>query len=84
MSSVITIHNDEYKPKSGGICVANHTSTFDVAILSTQTTFCLVIQNFGKLKLKSRKEACKLFVQNGIRIFFAEINHNSLSIISSR
>ncbi|XP_051175458.1 glycerol-3-phosphate acyltransferase 3 isoform X1 [Leptopilina boulardi] len=47
MSSVITIHNDENMPKSGGICVANHTSTFDVAVLSTQTTFCLIGQRHG-------------------------------------
>ncbi|XP_001605445.1 glycerol-3-phosphate acyltransferase 3 isoform X1 [Nasonia vitripennis] len=42
LSSLITIHNPEYKPKSG-ICVANHTSTIDACILSTETTFSLVM-----------------------------------------
>ncbi|CAK9824599.1 Glycerol-3-phosphate acyltransferase 3-like [Anthophora retusa] len=43
LSAEITIHNPEYKPKPGGMCVANHTSTIDVSILSTQTTFSLVM-----------------------------------------
>ncbi|KAK0078905.1 hypothetical protein PV325_001988 [Microctonus aethiopoides] len=43
LSSVITIHNPENKPKSSGLCTANHTSTIDVCILSTQTTFSLVM-----------------------------------------
>ncbi|EZA55285.1 Glycerol-3-phosphate acyltransferase [Ooceraea biroi] len=41
ISSVITVHNPEYKPGNGGICVSNHTTTLDVCILSTQTTFSL-------------------------------------------
>ncbi|KAL6429805.1 hypothetical protein ACFW04_007589 [Cataglyphis niger] len=40
---MITIHNPEYKPKNGGVCVANHTSTLDICILSTLTTFSLVM-----------------------------------------
>ncbi|XP_066581592.1 glycerol-3-phosphate acyltransferase 3 isoform X1 [Prorops nasuta] len=43
ISSVITIHNPQYKPKNGGVCVSNHTSTIDISILSTQTTFSLVM-----------------------------------------
>ncbi|XP_048268460.1 glycerol-3-phosphate acyltransferase 3-like isoform X1 [Bombus terrestris] len=43
LSATITIHNPENKPKPGGMCVANHTSTIDVPILSTQTTFSLVM-----------------------------------------
>ncbi|KAK9295934.1 hypothetical protein QLX08_009902 [Tetragonisca angustula] len=43
LSAAITIHNPEYKPKPGGLCVANHTSTIDVSILSTQITFSLVM-----------------------------------------
>ncbi|XP_036150500.1 glycerol-3-phosphate acyltransferase 4-like isoform X3 [Monomorium pharaonis] len=43
LSSVITVHNPEYKPKNAGMCVSNHTSTIDVCILSTQTTFSLVM-----------------------------------------
>ncbi|XP_011063236.1 PREDICTED: glycerol-3-phosphate acyltransferase 3 isoform X1 [Acromyrmex echinatior] len=47
ISSMITIHNPEYKPKNGGMCVSNHTSTLDVCILSTQTTFSLIGQRHG-------------------------------------
>ncbi|XP_076630254.1 glycerol-3-phosphate acyltransferase 4 isoform X1 [Colletes latitarsis] len=43
ISAIITVHNPEYKPKTGGMCVANHTSTIDVCILSTQTAFSLVM-----------------------------------------
>ncbi|XP_015435628.1 PREDICTED: glycerol-3-phosphate acyltransferase 3 isoform X2 [Dufourea novaeangliae] len=47
LSAIITIHNPEYKPKTGGVCVSNHTSTIDVCILSTQTTFSLIGQRHG-------------------------------------
>ncbi|XP_076759002.1 glycerol-3-phosphate acyltransferase 4 isoform X2 [Xylocopa sonorina] len=47
LSATITIHNPEYKPKAGGMCVVNHTSTIDVSILSTQTTFSLIGQRHG-------------------------------------
>ncbi|XP_053977893.1 glycerol-3-phosphate acyltransferase 3 isoform X3 [Hylaeus volcanicus] len=47
ISAIITVHNNEYKPKTGGMCVANHTSTIDVCILSTQTTFSLIGQRHG-------------------------------------
>ncbi|XP_060824941.1 glycerol-3-phosphate acyltransferase 3 isoform X1 [Bombus pascuorum] len=47
LSATITIHNPENKPKPGGMCVANHTSTIDVPILSTQTTFSLIGQRHG-------------------------------------
>ncbi|XP_076630255.1 glycerol-3-phosphate acyltransferase 4 isoform X2 [Colletes latitarsis] len=47
ISAIITVHNPEYKPKTGGMCVANHTSTIDVCILSTQTAFSLIGQRHG-------------------------------------
>ncbi|XP_032676191.1 glycerol-3-phosphate acyltransferase 3 isoform X3 [Odontomachus brunneus] len=47
ISSSITVYNAEYKPKNGGICVANHTSTVDICILSTETTFSLIGQRHG-------------------------------------
>ncbi|KAL0107666.1 hypothetical protein PUN28_014760 [Cardiocondyla obscurior] len=47
LSGMITIHNPEYKPKNGGICVSNHTTTLDVCTLSTQTTFSLIGQRHG-------------------------------------
>ncbi|XP_065367247.1 glycerol-3-phosphate acyltransferase 4 isoform X3 [Calliphora vicina] len=43
LSAVINFHNTQYKPKSTGFCVANHTSPLDVAILSTDCTFSLVV-----------------------------------------
>ncbi|XP_076678068.1 glycerol-3-phosphate acyltransferase 4 isoform X2 [Andrena cerasifolii] len=43
LTSTITVHNPEHKPKNGGMCVANHTSTIDVCILSTQLTCSLVM-----------------------------------------
>jgi hypothetical protein len=42
LSTVITIHNEEYKPKNCGFCVANHTSPIDVAVLSTDCTYSMV------------------------------------------
>ncbi|CAO1432921.1 unnamed protein product [Diamesa hyperborea] len=42
LSAVINIHNEEYKPRNRGFCVANHTSPIDVAILSTDCTYSLV------------------------------------------
>lgn len=42
LSAVVLIHNEEYKPKNCGFCVANHTSPIDVAILSTDCTYSLV------------------------------------------
>ncbi|XP_061390081.1 glycerol-3-phosphate acyltransferase 3 [Musca vetustissima] len=43
LSAVINFYNVQYKPKSVGFCVANHTSPLDVAILSTDCTFSLVV-----------------------------------------
>lgn len=42
LSAVIKIHNKEYRPKTGGVCVANHTSPVDVVILSTDNNYSLV------------------------------------------
>ncbi|CAG2058125.1 unnamed protein product, partial [Timema podura] len=39
----ITVHNKQYKPKLGGVCVANHTTPIDVVVLSTEHCFCLVM-----------------------------------------
>lgn len=41
ISSVITYHNEENKPKNG-ICVANHTSPIDVLILMCDNCYSLV------------------------------------------
>lgn len=42
LSAVITFHNEEYKPKNCGFCVANHTSPIDVTMLATDCTYSLV------------------------------------------
>nr|CAD7401704.1 unnamed protein product [Timema cristinae] len=39
----ITVHNKQYKPKLGGVCVANHTTPIDVVVLSTEHCFGLVM-----------------------------------------
>ncbi|SPP73231.1 glycerol-3-phosphate acyltransferase 3 isoform X1 [Drosophila guanche] len=43
LSSLIKFHNKQYRPTRSGFCVANHTSPLDVAILSTDRTFSLVV-----------------------------------------
>lgn len=42
LSAVIRIHNKEYRPKNGSVCVANHTSPVDVLVLSTDNNYSLV------------------------------------------
>lgn len=42
MSNVIRFHNKHLQPADGTICVANHTSPVDVAVLSIDNCFCLV------------------------------------------
>lgn len=42
LSLVITFHNTEFRPKRGGVCVANHTTPIDVMFLSTESCFSLV------------------------------------------
>lgn len=42
LSAVIRIHNKQYRPKTGGVCVSNHTSPVDVLILSTDNSYSLV------------------------------------------
>uniref|UniRef100_A0A182PE31 Phospholipid/glycerol acyltransferase domain-containing protein n=1 Tax=Anopheles epiroticus TaxID=199890 RepID=A0A182PE31_9DIPT len=43
ISGVVRFHRPEYKPKNCGFCVANHTTPIDIAILSTDCTYSLVI-----------------------------------------
>ncbi|EFN88586.1 1-acyl-sn-glycerol-3-phosphate acyltransferase theta [Harpegnathos saltator] len=64
ISSLITVHNPEYKPKNGGVCVVNHTSTLDVCILSTQTTFSLPseVHDRGQMSVSSITEVVALLV----------------------
>ncbi|XP_058119199.1 glycerol-3-phosphate acyltransferase 3 [Anopheles ziemanni] len=43
ISGVVRFHHPEYKPKNCGFCVANHTTPIDIAILSTDCTYSLVM-----------------------------------------
>jgi len=47
ISAVITFHNEEYKPKNCGFCVANHTSPMDVSIMASDCTYSLIGQRHG-------------------------------------
>lgn len=42
ISGTINFYNKEYRPRSGGFCVANHTTPLDIAILSNDCLFSLV------------------------------------------
>lgn len=54
LSAVIIFHNEEYKPKNCGFCVANHTSPIDVCILASDCTFSLVRQSKMFLGMPAR------------------------------
>lgn len=42
LSAVVRFHNQQYRPKGVGFCVANHTTPMDVAILGADCTYSLV------------------------------------------
>jgi glycerol-3-phosphate O-acyltransferase 3/4 len=46
-SGVLTFYNPENRPKSDGICVANHTTPVDVIILGCDNVYALVGQRQG-------------------------------------
>ena len=41
-SGVVRFHNEQFRPKSDGICVANHTTPIDVVVLSCDRSYALV------------------------------------------
>ncbi|KAK6621498.1 hypothetical protein RUM44_001305 [Polyplax serrata] len=43
LSAVVRFHDRQHKPRNGGICVANHTTIIDVAILSTDVAYSLTL-----------------------------------------
>ena len=45
VSACIKFHDTENRPKTDGICVANHTSPIDVVILSVDRPYALVGQS---------------------------------------
>ncbi|XP_039254793.2 glycerol-3-phosphate acyltransferase 3-like [Styela clava] len=46
-SAVITYHDEQYMPKSSGICVANHTTTLDVCLLMQHRPYAVLGQIHG-------------------------------------
>ncbi|KAH7693327.1 Protein ACL-4 b, partial [Aphelenchoides avenae] len=49
VTAVVNFHDQENKAKSGGICVANHTSPIDVMILSIDNVYALIGQRHSGL-----------------------------------
>lgn len=49
LSAVITVHNKQWRPPGGTICVANHTSPIDCIILSNDNCYSLIGQRQGGL-----------------------------------
>lgn len=47
LSAVINIHNKQWRPQRGSICVANHTSPIDCVILSNDNCYSLIGQRHG-------------------------------------
>ncbi|KAI1732226.1 acyltransferase domain-containing protein [Ditylenchus destructor] len=55
VSALVYFHDEQNKAKSGGICVANHTSPIDVMILGTDNIYALIGQRHtGVLGLLQR------------------------------
>nr|XP_023014745.1 glycerol-3-phosphate acyltransferase 3 isoform X1 [Leptinotarsa decemlineata] len=46
-SGVVRIHNKQYRPTCGSVCVANHTSPYDVVVLSTDNCYSMIGQRHG-------------------------------------
>ncbi|XP_072387993.1 glycerol-3-phosphate acyltransferase 3 isoform X1 [Diabrotica undecimpunctata] len=47
ISAEINVHNKQWRPAKGSVCVANHTSPIDVMILSTDNCYALIGQRHG-------------------------------------
>ena len=79
-SAIVTYHNEEYRPRSNGICVANHTSPIDVVILSCNSTFSLVGQKQGGfLGLLERSVS-----RAGAHIWFERSETKDRSVVAKR
>ncbi|CAH1978491.1 unnamed protein product [Acanthoscelides obtectus] len=54
LSSIVSIHNKQWRPKSGSVCVANHTTPVDVVMLSMDNCYSLVLKSpcRGSLSLR--------------------------------
>ena len=58
-SGVIRFHNQEYRPKSDGICVANHTTPIDVVVLSCDRSYALVTCTLKFVYSKKATKFCE-------------------------
>ncbi|XP_057670753.1 glycerol-3-phosphate acyltransferase 3 isoform X1 [Diorhabda carinulata] len=47
VTAIITVHNKQWRPARGSVCVANHTSPIDIMILSTDNCYALIGQRHG-------------------------------------
>nr|CAH7723038.1 unnamed protein product [Callosobruchus chinensis] len=47
LSGIVRIHNKHWRPNSGSVCVANHTSPVDVIMISTDNCYSLIGQRHG-------------------------------------
>ena len=50
----IKFHNKENRPKTDGICVANHTSPIDVMVLGADNAYALVKHNTVDFDIRER------------------------------
>lgn len=65
-SAVVSFHNKQYRPKSDGICVANHTTPIDVVILQCDRSYALVGYGFFCIKSQRKKiSPCLLNILHG-------------------
>uniref|UniRef100_A0AC35U5F2 PlsC domain-containing protein n=1 Tax=Rhabditophanes sp. KR3021 TaxID=114890 RepID=A0AC35U5F2_9BILA len=78
ISAIIHIHNPENRTKTGGICVANHTSPMDVMILGTDNCYALIGQKHdGTLGLIQRA-----FSRGSAHIWFERTEAKDRSLVT--
>ncbi|GMR46259.1 hypothetical protein PMAYCL1PPCAC_16454, partial [Pristionchus mayeri] len=79
-SSIVRFHGRENRAMRGGICVANHTSPFDVMILSCDNCYAMVGQRQGGILGFLQKSLSK--VEH--HIWFERSEANDRKAVSSR
>ncbi|KAJ8950446.1 hypothetical protein NQ318_010323, partial [Aromia moschata] len=67
LSGMITIHNKQWRPAKGSVCVANHTSPCDVVILSVDNCYCLIGQRHGGFLGLLQRALAELRLTFGLR-----------------
>lgn len=51
LTCLVKVHNKQHRPTGGSICVANHTTPYDVVVLSIDNNYSLVSQSGMKSKM---------------------------------